>query len=100
MKFPSLALALILCPPVLRAALTDGLVAHYRFDETSGTTAVDSVRGAAGNGTLSNFGASPWVAGKIGGALELDGSNDWITTANAIENGVATMSFSGWVWAD
>ncbi|HWB04418.1 MAG TPA: lamin tail domain-containing protein [Verrucomicrobiales bacterium] len=100
MKFPFPALALILCPPLLRAALTDGLVAHYRFDETSGTTAVDSVRGAAGNGTLSNFGPAPWVTGQIGGAVELDGSNDWITTANAIENNVATMSFSGWVWAD
>ncbi len=98
-------LKLLLCtllaaPALLSAAVTDGLVAHYKFDETSGTTTADSIRGAPGEGTLTNFGASPWVAGKIGGAVELDGGNDWITTANAIADNTTTMSFSGWVWAD
>jgi hypothetical protein len=94
------SICLALCPVAVHAALTDGLAAHYRFDETSGTTAADPIRGVPGNGTLKNSGAAPWVAGKIRGAVDLDGSNDWITTPVAIADAATTMSFSGWVWAD
>ena len=48
------------------------LVAHWRFDETSGTTALDS-SGNGLNGTLE--GDPQWVAGAIGGALEFDGDD-------------------------
>ncbi len=93
--------SLALCPLRLPAALTDGLVAHYKFDETTGTTAVDAVRGAAGNGTLFNFPTTntQWITGRIGGAVTCDGVNDWITTPASIASGATAMSFSGWVWA-
>jgi hypothetical protein len=100
MRWTLLTGCLAVSPAVLHAALTDGLVAHYKFDETGGTTAADSIRGAAGNGTLMNFGGAQWGAGRIGGALTTDGANDWITTANAIANNATAMSFSGWVWAN
>jgi len=60
-----------------------GLVAHYRFDETSGSTAADS----SGNGydailyNASN-GPSTWVEGKVNGGIQLDGANDYLAIKN------------------
>jgi hypothetical protein len=54
-----------------------GLIAEYRLNETSGTTAADSVGGH--NGTLVN--APTWLptGGKIGGALQLtSGSSQYV----------------------
>jgi len=59
--------------------ITDGLVAHWKFDEGTGTTAYDS----AGNndGTLVN--GPLWTTGQIDGALEFDGSNDYVRVADS-----------------
>ena len=62
---------------VLGLALTStasaDLVAHWKFDEGAGTTAFDSsVNG--NDGTLE--GNPQWVAGKLGGALEGNGTSD------------------------
>ena len=44
-------------------------VAHYPFDETSGTTAAD----ATGNGrTATLAGGATWVAGRTGNAVNLE----------------------------
>ena len=51
------------------------LVAHWAFDEGSGTTAFDS-SGNGNNGTLQ--GDLKWVTGKIGGALEFNGTDSII----------------------
>ncbi len=58
---------------VLVSNVSAGLVAHWQFDEGSGTTAVDS----SGNGHDGNLLGDPeWVAGMIGsGALSFDGSD-------------------------
>ena len=53
-----------------------GVVSRYRFDETSGTTAVDSV--SARHGTLTNFPAAPWGPGVIAGRLQFDGADDFL----------------------
>ncbi|MBW8042153.1 MAG: hypothetical protein FVQ85_19435 [Planctomycetes bacterium] len=51
------------------------LVSHWALDESSGTTAYDSVNSI--NGTL--YGDSTWITnGRFGGALELDGDYDYI----------------------
>ena len=50
-------------------------VAHWRLDETSGTTAYDS-SGNGNDGTLS--GNPQWEVGMIGGALHFDGSSDYV----------------------
>ena len=51
-----------------------GLVAHYTFDEGSGTTAVDS--SWSNTGTLQN--GTTWTSGKVGnGTLQLDGVYRW-----------------------
>jgi hypothetical protein len=52
------------------------LVAWWKFDDGSGTTAVDS----SGNGnTLSVVNGVSWVAGKIGGAISANGTNQYAT---------------------
>ncbi|MCP4257865.1 MAG: LamG domain-containing protein [Planctomycetes bacterium] len=58
---------------VMVSSVSAGLVAHWQFDEGSGTTAVDS-SGNGHDGTLQ--GDPQWVAGMIGsGALSFDGSD-------------------------
>jgi hypothetical protein len=51
------------------------LVAHWRFDESSGTTASDS-SGNGNHGTLIDN--VQWAPGKIGGAAEFDGTTGHI----------------------
>ncbi|MBI2024268.1 LamG domain-containing protein, partial [Candidatus Giovannonibacteria bacterium] len=58
-----------------QTAPTTGLVAHWKFDEGSGTTALDS-SGNNNTGTLTN--GPLWTTGKIGGALNFDGVNDYV----------------------
>jgi hypothetical protein len=62
------------------AALEDVLtssypISHWKFDEGSGTTAYDS----AGDNEGTVYGAT-WTTGKISGALEFDGQNDYVDT--------------------
>ena len=58
---------------VLTSTARADLVAHWRFDETSGTIAHD----ASGNGHDGTITGDPkWGGGKIGGALEFNGTGD------------------------
>jgi hypothetical protein len=69
-----------------------GLVGHWKFDETSGATARDS-SGNANDGTV--VGTPTWVPGKIGGALEFNGST-YVNCGNKASLNVRnqiTMSF-------
>jgi len=51
------------------------LVAHWRFDEGSGTFASDT----SGNGNDATVeGDAKWVAGQIGGAIEFNGQNAYV----------------------
>src|SRR5215204_7188363 len=56
-----------------RADITTGLIAHWKFDETTGVVASDS-SGRANHATLWNFTPddSMWVTGRIGGALQFN----------------------------
>ncbi|MGB5339590.1 MAG: LamG domain-containing protein, partial [Gammaproteobacteria bacterium] len=53
-------------------------LAHWKFDEGSGPTAFDAV---GGNDATLNGGSS-WTTGTINGALDFDGSGDYVTTNN------------------
>jgi hypothetical protein len=79
--------------------VSSGLVLLWSFngdDITSGTTAVD--RSATGaNGTLTN--GPTKVGGRIGQALDFDGTDDYVTTADnsALDVGTSTdVALSGW----
>ena len=67
-----------LAVPSVDKPADSALAAYWKFDETSGTTALDS-SGNGNNGTL--VGDPKWVAGKFGGALEFNG-NDYVNCGN------------------
>jgi len=58
------------------------LVAHWTFDEGSGTTAVDAT-GNGHDGTL--FGNPQWTDGYFGGCLKFDGSRDKVDVPYSAE---------------
>jgi len=84
---------------VVSAAAEGGLIAHLRFDDPSGSTvASDSVDGH--HGALKNMDPSTdWVAGKINGALDFDGNNDYVLVDDhaALDFGSGDFSVSYWV---
>jgi len=70
------------------------LVAYYKFDEGSGTTAYDSSENG-NNGTI--YGAS-WIDGKMGKALRFNGSNNYVEipsspTLNSITSQITIIAW-------
>ena len=90
---------------VLAASITDRLIGHWRFDETSGLTAQNSVTGGAvaPDGELTNYAGddSQWVSGQIGGALNFGGPSvsEWVWIPDYPKPD-RVMSLSAWVWAE
>ncbi|GIE90050.1 beta-L-arabinofuranosidase domain-containing protein [Actinoplanes regularis] len=69
-------------------------VAHYPFDETSGTTVTD----ATGNGrTATLAGGSTRTAGRSGNAVLLNGSNAYVNLPSGILNGATSFTVAAWV---
>ncbi len=62
-------------------ALPSGPLAHWKLDETSGTTATDSEGGH--HGTLQN--GPVWIAGTVDGALDFDGNDDYVDLTSDTE---------------
>ena len=72
-----------------------GLVAGYAFNETIGTTASDA-SGNGLNGTLTN--GPTWSTGKYGGAVNLDGVNDYVDLGNPVALRITgSMTVTGWI---
>jgi hypothetical protein len=72
-------------------------VAHYRFDETSGTVAAD----ATGNGrTATLAGGATWTTGRTGGAVNLDGVNGHVSVPANILAGATAFTVAAWVRID
>ncbi|MFH1882367.1 MAG: LamG domain-containing protein, partial [Planctomycetota bacterium] len=83
---------------VLSIALTNTteaeLVGWWRFDEGSGTIANDS----SGNGNDGTFNGDPqWVVGYFGGALEFDGSDDWLDCGNGPSLDLTQWTITFWL---
>ncbi|MBL7145981.1 MAG: LamG domain-containing protein, partial [Phycisphaerae bacterium] len=78
---------------VLTSTARADLVAHWRFDETSGTIAHD----ASGNGHDGTITGDPkWGAGKIGGALEFNGTGD-VVELGAFDVVGPGITLAGWL---
>ncbi len=76
------------------AGTASSLRAHWRFDETDGTDAIDSV--GTYDATVASGGS--WVSGKFGNALQLDGSSDGYATLPAtLVDGLDALTISAWV---
>ena len=79
----------------------DSLVGYWKFDETSGTTAND----ASGNDYHAELfnggdGSASWTEGKVNGAIELDGVDDYlaIQTLNYTQAGeIPAVTVVAWV---
>jgi hypothetical protein len=72
-----------------------GLIAQWKLDEASGTTAPESV--AAGDGVL--VGEPLWqpTGGKIAGALQFDGLDDCVETPFVLDPSAGPFSVFTWV---
>jgi hypothetical protein len=82
---------------VVNATSLPPFVAHYRFDETSGTTASD----ATGNGrTAGLVGGATWAAGRTGNAVNLSGSAQYVSLPAGILAGATAFSVAAWVRLD
>ncbi len=76
------------------SALDAGLVAFYKFDETSGTSAADS----SGNGhTAMLVGGATFAAGLQNNAVALSGSSQYVNLPAGIVSGLTSFSISTWV---
>jgi len=78
---------------------TGKLVGWWKLDETSGDTAKDS----AGNNDGRLVGDPQWQpsAGKVGGALELDGDGDYVEIPNESNFDITTeITVSAWIKAN
>ena len=81
--------------PVVAQADTAGLVAAYGFEETTGTSAVDTAAGA-NPGTLA--GATRTASGRFGRALSFDGADDRVNVADSGSLDLTTgMTLEAWV---
>ena len=69
-------------------------VAHWRFDESSGTVLSESINGI--NGQL--LSGPIWVPGRIGNALRFDGSDDYVNIPyNPLLQTADEMTISVWI---
>lgn len=82
----------------ISAVSTDGLLLHYTFEETSGTTVKD-VSGHGNDGVL-NGGTAWTAAGKSGRAVDLQGTNGYIGLPNGIASDSPNLTVATWVDVD
>ncbi len=68
-----------------------------KFDEGSGANAADRF-GSAWNGTLVN--GAGWTAGRTGGAVNLDGTDDHVTLPAGVVSGFSDITLATWVKLD
>ena len=71
------------------------LIAHWKLDETTGNIAHDSID--AHHGTC--YGEPLWVSdsGRIGGGLQFDGIDDYVSTLFVFKPGEVSFSAIAWV---
>jgi hypothetical protein len=78
-----------------REILSPALVAYWRLDEQEGTTAADSV----GGHEATVQGGAQWEpeTGRVRGALQLDGIDDYVATGAVLNPGAGPLSVFAWV---
>jgi hypothetical protein len=76
---------------------TSGLVGHWKFEDGTGSATAADASGSGHTGTLTSMDANTdWVAGKIGGALDFDGTNYYVNFGNI--SGINLTATSACVW--
>jgi len=77
-----------------QAIAATGPVAHWRFDEGTGTTAADAT-GNGNNGTVE--GGATWIAGKRRGAIAFDGSTGVVRVPSSPSLEPQAVTVAAWV---
>ena len=72
------------------------VVAYWRFEEANGTTAYDWV--GDNDGTLTN--GPVWTTGKVGGALEFDGVDDYVEISDDPVLSPKKITLAAWIYPD
>jgi len=91
------ALTVLLTLAVCTQAQDPDLLAWWKFDDGTGTIAVDS----SGNGHDGTFIQDPdWVAGKFGGALHFDGQGGERVSLGGLDIPSGQMTITCWCKAD
>jgi len=72
-----------------------GLFAHWKLDETEGSIAQDSVGDK--DGTLNGNPVWQPAGGKVNGALELDGLDDYVSTPFILDPAAGAFSIFAWI---
>ena len=97
-KFTYLVSFVLLLGAVLNTAAEaadPSLVGWWKLDDASGTTAIDS-SGNNNNGTLIN--GPVWAAGYLDGALQFDGTNDYVDCGNGSSLHITgSVTITAWV---
>ncbi len=75
-----------------------GIVAHWKLNESSGTTAADA-SGWGYNGTVVGASWNP-TGGKLGGALQFDGSDDYVWSSYLGITGSNPRTCAAWIKTD
>ncbi len=91
----SFVLVLGLTTTVASADIADGLVGYWPLDEGAGTTTSDS----SGNGNDGTLNLPGWGSGKFGGALDFDGTDDYVDCGNSsiLYFGTGDFTISAWI---
>ena len=94
--YKTLILSIVVTLALIGGLARADLVGHWKLDEGSGDVAHDS----SGNGNDGNLVGNPqWVAGKIGGALEFDGTGSIVDIPYVPEMTPADgATISAWVF--
>ena len=74
----------------------EGLVAHWKFDDGSGGTAIDSA--GTNNGAL--IGNPTWTTGRVDGALSFDGAGDYVVAAPVAPLAGNVSTVQAWIRVD
>ncbi|MCP4614055.1 MAG: hypothetical protein GY845_35660 [Planctomycetes bacterium] len=81
----------------IKVTSTSSLVSHWKFDEKTGSTAYDSW--GSNDGIITD---ATWVNGLLGGALDFDGSRDYVNVGNddslEIDLTNTNVTISAWLY--
>ncbi len=96
----SFVFGLVLILTSVSDAADPNLIGWWKLDETSGLTAADS--SVFGNdGTLPNMAGNEWTNGTVGGALEFDGTDDYVSVPNSSSLQLTSaLTMAGWIKAN
>ncbi len=79
---------------ILSPEIESSCVAYWKFDEGTGSTVADSSQ-YEHNGTITG---ATWTSGKIGNALEFDGSGDYVNIPHTTDLNLDQITMEGWIY--